>query len=336
MNNSSPTNVGSTNPGTSSLIQEVQDAFRTVPFKSAFGILVLAWSFLFHIYGNSTFGYIDTASLFKWTYHAYNAPRSEDGHGNLIPFVVLILFWWKRQEIAQVRPSPSLIGAVLLFLALVLHWIGYAVQQPRVSIVAYFLGLFGIIGQTWGLPVLRKILFPFVLLGFCIPLGSLADNITVPLRLLVSRLAVGFSQTVLGIDVIREGSLIFDAHKTFRYDVAPACSGIRSLISLVVLSTIYGAITFRTPWKRWLLLLLAPPLAIAGNTLRIILVILAGELFGQEAGLTVEQKLGFITFALAIVVMVLLSKWLKDPELETEPPPDSQVHSNLKPPQEGT
>src|SRR6185503_9816914 len=149
----------------------------------------------------------------------------------------------------------------------------------------------------------------FVLFAFCVPLGSLAESITFPLRMLVTKISVGISQAVLGIDVIRQGSQIFDAQRTYSYDVAPACSGIRSLISLLALTTIYGFLTFRATWRRLLMIAIAFPLAIAGNVIRITAVIIAAEAFGQNAGAKVHDGAGFITFGVAIICIMLLSYW---------------------------
>jgi exosortase len=144
------------------------------------------------------------------------------------------------------------------------------------------------------------------------PLGNSAEFITVPLRMLVTTLSVAIGNYGLGIDVIRQGSLIFDGNHTFQYDVAPACSGIRSLVTLLALTTIYGFLSFRKNWKRWLMVFLAFPLAVAGNTLRITIVIMVGGAFGQQAGARIEQKLGFLTFALAFAVVLLVGHWLRE------------------------
>ncbi len=307
-------------PESGSLINEILVAFRQIPNKGFFLLLLVPWLALFQFLGNSTFGYIDTPSLFAWMWGAYNVADSEDGHGSLIPFVVLGLLWWKRDKLQAVPCSPWPYALALVGVALAMHSIGYVIQQPRISIVSFFLGLYGFVGQVWGRHLMKAVLFPFVLFVFNVPLGSLAELITVPLRIVVTQLSVGISQGLLGIDVIREGSQIFDANHTFRYDVAPACSGIRSLISLVVLSTIYGAITFNVVWKRWLLVVLAVPFAVAGNVFRITGVIVAAEAFGQNAGQMVEQKLGFVTFIFAIGLMLLTSRFIRDSEPGSNPP----------------
>ena len=89
-----------------------------------------------------------------------------------------------------------------------------------------------------------------------------------------------------------------DVNEKFTYDVAAACSGIRSLLSV--------------------------PLAVAGNTLRIVLVIIIGDEFGQDAGAYWEQKLGFVTFLVAIFGIFALDYWFKEPETSAEIKGDPQ------------
>jgi exosortase/archaeosortase family protein len=75
---------------------------------------------------------------------------------------------------------------------------------------------------------------------------------------------------------------------------------------------IYGWMTFRTWWRRLLLVGSAVPVAIVGNVLRLVIVIIIGEAFGQKAGVAVEQKLGFVTFALGLGCMLGLGRWLDE------------------------
>jgi len=274
--------------------------------------LFAAWLALFHFLGNPNFGYVDTPSLLGWMWNAYSTPNSEDGHGMLIPIVVLGLFWWKRKELLAVRWQLWWPGLGLVVFALLLHMAGYIVQQPRVSIVALFTGIYGLMGLVWGREWLLRSFFPFVLLLFCIPVGSLAESVTFPLRMLVTKISVGVSHHALGIDVIQSGSQIFDPRQKFGYDVATACSGIRSLITLVALTTIYGFVVFQATWKRLLMVAVAFPLAVLGNVVRITGVIISAEAFGQEVGTKVHDGAGFVTFAVAIVCVMALSHWLKE------------------------
>lgn len=282
-----------------------------MPHKAAFGILIAGWGALFHWLGNSTFGYKDTPSLFGWLQYCYSM-RTEEEHVFVVPFVVLFLLWWKREELLDAPKRVWWLPLILLGVAVLTHMAGYIIQQARVSFLGFVLGLYALMGVVWGPKWLRAIFFPFFLLVFCMPLGNSAEIITFPLRMLVTKLSVAISSYGLGIDVIRDGSRIFDATRTFQYDVAPACSGIRSLVALLAISTIYGFIAFNKLWKSVLIVLSAFPFAVLGNTVRITTVILVGKVAGQEAGARVEQNLGFVTFAVSIAGMLLLGYLLRE------------------------
>jgi exosortase len=137
-----------------------------------------------------------------------------------------------------------------------------------------------------------------------------------PLRLVVSRIVEMVAQLGLAPDLIREGTQLFDAQRTFGYEVAAACSGIRSLVALVALTTIYGFVNFKAPWKRAVMMLAAVPLAVLGNVVRLCLTIMVAEMFGQSAGKAVETNFGFITFAVAVGCVFLLARWLEKSELK--------------------
>ncbi len=279
------------------------------PHRLTVAGLLVGWVVVFVFWGNSTFGYSDSPSMFGWLHYAYSIDE-ENQHGYLIPIIVGILLYLKRGSLTQCRKSIFLPAIAFVLLAVLLHLIGYVVQQIRLSIVGFVLGVYGITGLFWGWNWMRITLFPFALFAFCIPLGSYADYITFPMRMMVTHIAVGFSHFILGIDVIREGTQILEVNRRFQYDVAPACSGIRSLFALTALTTVYGYLTFAAVWKRAVMILMAVPLAIAGNAIRIIAVIVAGQAVGQAAGVAIEQKLGFVTFLTAMIGILLIAKLL--------------------------
>lgn len=299
------------------ILKDLGELWQKLPHKSVFIVGFLAWGVLFQLLGNSTFGYVDTASVYHWMYNSYNAKLSEDGHGNLIPFAVIALLIWKREEFLKFEYMAWNPGLVLVALGLLFHIVGFMAQQTRLSVLGMFVGIYGLMGFCWGKAWLKAVFFPYVLFLFCVPIGSLAQPLTFPLRVFVSALAVGFSDHILQIDVMRQGTFIMNAAGTFRYDVAPACSGINSLMTLVPLTLAFGFIAYKATWKRVLLLLASIPLAIAGNTLRLILVIIIANQYGHEAGKAWEQKLGFVTFLVAILGVFLMDIWLKEPVSET-------------------
>jgi exosortase/archaeosortase family protein len=96
--------------------------------------------------------------------------------------------------------------------------------------------------------------------------------------------------------------------------VAAACSGINSLITLLVLTTVYGFVSFKRPWKRAVIIASALPIAVANNVLRLVTIIVAAEAFGRKAGDFVHEWFGFVTFALGLAGVMLLAHWLRDPD----------------------
>ena len=303
--------------------------WQRLPDKGLFFGLLAAWLALFHFFGNSTFGYVDTPSLFQWMYNAYNSksPTADDGHANLIPFVVLALFWWKRKELLGQPMKAWGPGLLLVALGLALHVVGYVIQQPRICIVGLFAGIYGLMGLVWGLQWLQASFFPFFLLAFMVPLGSLTEPITFPLRLLVSKVVAFISHTVIGLDVGRDGTKLFNIPGHYQYEVAAACSGIRSLMAITAISVIYAFTVFKS-WKlRAVLIAVAVPLAFLGNAFRMMVIVLAAEFGGQDWGNYVHEGgplgiLSLLPYVPAIVGLMMLGRRLE--KFEARPVPGAE------------
>jgi exosortase len=300
-------------------LDELAEAWRRLPSKGLFFTLLAVWLVLFQFLGNSTFGYIDTPSLFRWMYNAYVKAGTDDSHGLLMPLVVLALFYWKRDRLLKIPHGTWWPGLLILAASLALHLLGYAVQQPRISIVALFIGIYGLMGLIWGRQWLRASFFPFVLFAFCVPLGSLAEPLSFPLRILVSKIVTSISHAVLGINVVRDGTRIFTPERTFEYEIAVACSGIRSLIAIFAVSTVYAFVFFKKGWKRLVLMGLAIPLAVVTNVFRMLTIVVAAEAFGQEVGTYIHEGgplrvLSLLPYVPAIGGLLLAGHWLHEPE----------------------
>jgi len=303
------------NKASQSFWQDTVDCWRRLPNKTFFFVLLAAWLALFQFWGNSILGYIHTPSLFSWMSESYNAhsPAADDGHGDFIPFLVVGLLWWKRKELLAQSLDLWWPGMLLLVVAMVLHVMGYVLQQPRISIVALFTGIYALMGLSWGRAWLQKSFFPFFLFVFSIPLGDQAKFITFPLRLLVCQLVELVSHWILGIDVMRIGTQLIDPSGAYQYDVAPACSGIRSLVAIFLLATIYGFMAFRSTWRRIFLMALAFPFAVLGNLLRMLCIIIAAELGGQGAGNYVHEStfISLVPYIPAIFGLLWVGRWME-------------------------
>lgn len=309
-----PDEMRNDTPAVPPLRVELAECWQSLPNRRWFVALLAMWLGLFQFLGNSTFGYINTPSIFRWLYNAYVAPVSEDGHGLLVPVVVLGLLWWKRAELKPLPkgawpPALGLVGA-----GVAMHLLGYMVQQPRVSAAGFFVGLYGLTGLAWGWPWLKATFFPFFLFGFCIPLGVFSEPLSFPLRLGATQITVVLNNWVLGLNVIQDGTRLFNERLTYQYEVAAACSGLHSLTAMVMFSSIYAFVMFRGWCKRGLMILASIPVAMLANVVRLTMIIVAAEAFNQEAGNYVHNSswLGLLPYAPAFGALLGLGYAIRD------------------------
>ncbi|MGA9505576.1 MAG: exosortase/archaeosortase family protein, partial [Terriglobales bacterium] len=186
------------------------------------------------------------AHLFLQWVGPHHDPNFE--HGIFVPFFALFVLWQDRNTIKAIMPNPSWAGLPLIVLSmfvLVLGVLGADIFLPRVSLLILLAGLV-ILFEGW--KFFRAVLFPWAFLILMIPIPALLINrVTFPLQMLASRLATGLLQLV-GVPVLREGNMI--TLPAMQLDVAEACSGIRSLLSLVTLAIIYGYLMETRKWVR--------------------------------------------------------------------------------------
>ena len=300
---------------TDSLSDEIRACWRALPDKALFFGLLGVWLVLFQILGNSSFGYVRTPSLFQWMFVAYNKESviSDDAHGNLIPFLVLGLMWWKRKELLSEPVRNWWPALFLVGLGLLSHTLGFIAQQPRLSIIGLFTGIYGLTGVVWGPRWLYASFFPFFLFVFMVPLGSLTEPITFPLRIMVSWIVEHLFSGVLGIGVIRQGTALLNSLGTYQYEVAAACSGMRSLISIFLVAVSYAFLVFKAPWQRAAMIAASLPLAVIGNVVRLSLIVGAAEFFGDKAGKGVHDSAIFsmAPYIPAFIGMMYIGNWLE-------------------------
>jgi exosortase len=293
---------------------EFQDYWARVPDKWLFLAMLAGWCVLFQFVGISSFNFGTTEpSLFQWMYNTWNTPAMDCGHGILIPFVVAILFWVKRRELAASIAGVWWPGLAVVGLALLIHVLGFLAQQPRISMIALFLGLYGLIGVVWGRRTMWVSSFPMVLFAFCMPLGNFAEVVTLPLRMVSVTLTRMICHGVLDIDVVQSGTKLLDAKGQYEFDVVAACSGLRGLVASLVVAAVFAMLSLRTMWKRALMLLATVPLAIGGNVLRLTVVVLIGQAYGQASAKWVHDWFGYVTYlAVNIGLLLVLARWLRE------------------------
>jgi exosortase D (VPLPA-CTERM-specific) len=224
-------------------------------------------------------------------------------HGFLILPLALYFVWNDRERLARLAVRPGWLGAGLLVVGLamlVVGTVGAELFLRRSSIVVVVAGLVWLfLGWSW----LTALAFPIVFLLFMVPLPAIVMNaIAFPLQLFAAQTAT-FCLQVGGIPVLREGNVITLADTTL--EVAEACSGIRSLQALLALGAVYGYFTQRSTWKRWALLLLSIPIAIAANAFRVSGTGFLAHYFGSEMAQGFYHSFaGWIVFVVAFVMLL--------------------------------
>ena len=189
-------------------------------------------------------------------------------HGFLVPIFAGYLVWVKRNALRNTRVAPSWVGVAVIALALLVLLLGVYGAELFLSRISLVILLAGLVLCFGGRQLLKELRFPLLVLLLAIPIPSIIFNeITIPLQTLASKLASALLP-LFGVPVLREGNVI--ELPSMKLEVAEACSGIRSLISLFTLSIFYGYFLERSFLRRTVLALASIPIAIAANALRIL------------------------------------------------------------------
>jgi exosortase len=231
-------------------------------------------------------------------------------HGFFVPAFSAFVIWQKRRELASVPINPSWSGlpvVIVALLALVLGVIGAELFLSRSSFV---LLLGGLIVYFLGWAYFRALIFPWAFLFLMVPLPTLVvSQITFPLQLLASDVASSLLALV-GVPVLREGNILHLPNMTLQ--VVEACSGIRSLVSLVTLAIIYGYLLESSAAVRVILAFAAVPIAIAANSLRVTGTGLMGLYWGPDKAEGFFHTFsGWVIFILALGMLFALHRVLR-------------------------
>jgi len=231
------------------------------------------------------------------------------GHGFFVPLFAGYVLWSERDRWGAVKYRPRNFGLAIMLFAIglrILGMLGAELFMARLSLVIL---ISGIILFLAGRQALRSVAFPIGYLLFMIPLPAIVYyQLTLPLQLLASRLgATGLVE--LGIHTVREGNLLLLPNCTL--NVVEACSGIRSLLSLLAAVVAYGYLAEPSTWKRGFLAVASIPIAIATNGLRLVATGAVSYYFGPgvDSG-AVHLALGIGFFALAFLTILLIHKIL--------------------------
>lgn len=258
-------------------------------------------------------------------------------HGLLIPFIIAYILWTQRDRLARKTIRPSAFwGGIAVICGLFALWAGTAGAELFMQRTSLVLILAGTVIYFWGFGLLRLLLVPLALLLLAIPIPAILFNkVAFPLQLFASRCAV-WAMTLFDIPVLRQGNVIellpLGARETKKLEVVEACSGIRSLMTLVTLAVVFAYFTHPRPegpndnpksggwgywktygfWRSALIVMSAVPIAILTNALRVSGTGVLAHYYGIEiADGFFHSFSGWVVYIVAFV-MLLAVGWIMD------------------------
>ncbi len=231
-------------------------------------------------------------------------------HGFIIPFIALYMVWLRREKILKTECAPSNLGFAVLIFALIIFIIGRLGSELFTMRLSMIFVVWSLVLFFLGINQAKLLTLPVLYLIFMIPIPAIVWNkISFPLKLFVSKLAAALI-AFIGIPVLRAGNII--NLSTVSLQVVDACSGMRSLISLLSISAAFAIINDFSLTKKWILFLSAIPFAIFFNVLRLFSTALLAQYYdpGFAKGFLHEIS-GIMVFGMAIVCMFFLNSLLK-------------------------
>ena len=231
-------------------------------------------------------------------------------HGLLVPLISVYFIWQKKDKLKQIPVIPSNTGLFLIVFALIVLIVGVAAQEfftKRSSMVFLLTGIIVfLLGWQW----LKELLLPVGFLFFMIPLPYIVyDAMAFPLKLFVAKFSV-ICLKLMGVVVWREGNIIMFPQTTL--EVADACSGLRSLMSLLALGVALAFLTQKKKGAMLILVILTIPIAIVTNMIRVIGTGFLAQYYGAAAAEGFFHEFaGMGVFVLAMVMLFMSSGLLR-------------------------
>ena len=242
-------------------------------------------------------------------------------HGIFVPAFAAFVLWRNRSELKAIEPVPSWTGLPLIVAALVTLTLGVLGAELFLSRVSLLLLLAGLIILFRGWLFFRAVLFPWAILILMIPIPTIIlQRFTFPLQMLASKVAATLL-SLTGVPVLREGNII--VLSVMPLEVAEACSGIRSLLSLLTLAIIYGYLMDHRKWVRVVLAVSAVPIAVAANSFRIVGTGLLVQYWDPEKAEGFFHSFsGWLIFVVSLIMLfalhgLIVRMWKSAPEAKS-------------------
>jgi exosortase len=232
-------------------------------------------------------------------------------HGFVVPFVSLYLFWTVRREARDLTVRRSMLGLGVVLLGLILFILGTAAAEYFTARLSFVVTLFGLTWYLYGDDLIKRTWFAFFFLCFMIPIPYVVYYaISFPLQLAATKITVGVLNFI-GLGVIQQGNIIH-LEGGYSLEVAEACSGMRSLVSLLALGTLYAYWSQEKTIAKVILFLCTIPIAIFANVVRVLVTsLLAASVTDKVAEDPIHTIMGLSVFVVAFICLFVVGQILR-------------------------
>jgi exosortase A len=259
--------------------------------KLKIAVLLMIWA--------AAFSPVVPALIGTWLDH------SDNSHALLVPFISVYFAWKKREDLNRIEIAGSTWGGLFLATSLAIYLVSYTGGVAVLARLMMVFSLFGLLWSCLGWQAVRVLAFPLGFLVFMVPVpDSILAMVSFPLQLLATKISAGVIQ-FCSIPVYREGNMLYFTQT--QLEVAEACSGIRSIMSLTMLSVIFSHLSGNGWWRKALLVFSAIPIAMLANVLRVSGTGILAHFFGDRVArgfLHEFSGLAIFVFGLALLFLV--------------------------------
>ena len=236
---------------------------------------------------------------------------SNYSHGFLVPFISGYLIWRKRARVKElIDPAGDTAGLALILVGMALFVLSNAAAEYFTLRLSLLITLVGLIWYLLGRRVVREAWFELLFLLFMIPWPYVIYySATFPMQIFATKVTVKLLN-LLGMSAVRQGNIIH--LPGYSLEVAEACSGLRSLISLLALGAIYARLTQKGFSRQMALFLSTIPIAIAANIFRIFFTAVGAYTISKELAEDFLHELsGMMVFVVAFIMLFIWGAILK-------------------------
>lgn len=243
--------------------------------------------------------------------------ESHYSHGMLIPIMSAFLVWFNWKRISQIPVEPIKWGLVIILPMALLQFVVNRAEMASVSGLTLPIVILGISLTLFGKRITTQLLFPILFLFFmCVPPSTILESVSFKIQMLSTTFATG-GLKLIGFNAIQNGTQI--ALENISVFVGAPCSGFRMLIALLAFTAFFVYMKVGPMWGRLSLVVLVFPLSLIANSLRVLLIALVGEYWGEDAMHSFHDYSGYMVLIITFLVLLQIAKVVKCRDFKSMP-----------------